>query len=503
MQKSTSQKIAKLTLYSAVLVLVLYLVSTFFYRSLLHFSLLLLGFTFLFYFLVSKEKKVKSTFFSLVAFSLSTQYILLLLKPFIDTLSRIEVVPLFVYFVLYVLGATYFTFFKGINKKIHEAFKNVGESIRQNTYLHMAKSILFFSMVLIIISYLISIPVTLKINCDHGTSFSCVLSRVFHNHDLFYTYRELSEDNERLRRENYREKRKLQEANTNGVIIPNQVYTSTLYKEMNGLTLEAEYPVFNFGSVLSVHIQGLENESEDEALSNFVASQLVGNVSDIWLNQEDAVLFIAEGDFESYDGYVTVTKIEYERNILGDRSEYTIKSKEYVYQRYFGMYEGISMVDYYPESNTLVFITASGDGCGGQIKVYSLQTDSKNARLINTFGAGCVDGDRFGGMYNRKIIGATVDSNQEYQFPDTRILTSLYLLDPVSLEKTVLPFDYDDVGYASLRNNFYTPQNNTEKYLNKILFEVDTHKDSSDPSNKRTTMEYNPESNQLIPFSSL
>lgn len=172
---------------------------------------------------------------------------------------------------------------------------------------------------------------------------------------------------------------------------------------------------------------------------NFEVSQLVGDsTTDFWFFdpgvQQDKTLFLIESIFDRglsrFEGVIKVP-LDFHRGGGQPQIVYIAPSDSYHFSK---------ILDYFPESDTLLLDTGAGDGCGVVGVIWKLDATGKR-RDIKEYGGGCTlseDKVSYKGYFDRKLYFATVKYDETLPPPDKYADDSYFSLDPFNLQKIPL-----------------------------------------------------------------
>lgn len=245
--------------------------------------------------------------------------------------------------------------------------------------------------------------------------------------------------------------------------------------------------------------QGEPQASKDPFLSA-LGSYISNRTVDFWIDTKNNEFFIVDAHPESADHSNTLMRLQFERNQDG---QYFAKSKTIVfYQPVASVYEISRIIDKPANGSSLLLSNSSGDGCGGAGQVWSVDIETHERTDILSHAVGCADGPSYGGLYkDGRLIVAERKPMAEYNLLalSQTVYTSLYLLNPATMEKEVLTTDSNLFDGHTLFENSrsYYQDVPLAMFEGKIVFV----KPITDNQNIREAFTvYNPETKQIEPL---
>lgn len=196
----------------------------------------------------------------------------------------------------------------------------------------------------------------------------------------------------------------------------------------------------------------LANERFLQILGNYINSRTYS----FWIDTNAYEFYLLEGSVESFDQSAAIFQLTFEQN----GNDFTLVSKKMVYfVPKLGQMEVISLIDVRADKKAIIIATGVGDGCGAQGTISVVNTQTQARTDVLSYGGGCAPGPGFGGVYQdgRLIV---VDRQPTSTSSDPlwiqSEITSLYLLDPFTLQKEVLTTSGIQFADTALLNNATT-----------------------------------------------
>lgn len=179
-------------------------------------------------------------------------------------------------------------------------------------------------------------------------------------------------------------------------------------------------------------------DKTQQLFASRIGALISDRTTDFWIDFESKKLFIVDSRPESADTSETILEITFSKD-----AQANISNKRII--AFFpiqNVWERTEIVNYYPDKSLLLMKTHYGDGCGGGGRIWTLATESTSQSTALEYGMGCQEGPLFGGFTAEgDIIAAKRDESASYSFPETPMLTSLFLINPFTGQQKMLVTD--------------------------------------------------------------
>lgn len=169
-----------------------------------------------------------------------------------------------------------------------------------------------------------------------------------------------------------------------------------------------------------------ENREDDRFIIDikFVESE---SVADFWYDSPKGVIFIVEvrEGLEQIFKYSLNIGMQYRIQVLKTSS--------------LSMYSGVDRIlDYFPETNSILMESGGGDGCGGGGTIWTLK--GMQEQIIQKFGIGCWEfGEpRFAGYDGKFLYFAIFDQPQSGSYTEEGLLTEVFKVNPRTKDKIIV-----------------------------------------------------------------
>jgi hypothetical protein len=206
-------------------------------------------------------------------------------------------------------------------------------------------------------------------------------------------------------------------------LIPGKTKIINSTKYVISKTENAQLPYLNFYKE--------ENNIRTQLWEYFppITSDL-GSIQDFWYSETDKAFIVDEMLGGDLNGYYRISKYS-----PMDKSLSNIKLDTFYFKR-ASLYEAQKLLDYFPATNSLLVMSAWGDGCGGGGKIWMVN-NNQTITEISKFGSGCVDYNlpRYMDYGNGDLY---FTNEEESDLQNFKIL-SVFSLNPITrVKKTLL-----------------------------------------------------------------
>lgn len=224
-----------------------------------------------------------------------------------------------------------------------------------------------------------------------------------------------------------------------------------------------------------------------------LGDQISNRTQDFWFDKESHEFFMVEYVPLSHDRTKSIIGMKLSANEFGDFAD--VSNKRFLLTEPILIYEGTNILNYFPETHTLLLASTWGDGCGGGGRIEALNTQTRSLRLITKLGFGCGEGPSFGGLTSDNKLILTERTKDDNLWEDDQ-MAGIYLLDPFTMRRTDVLADTELLKPYLMANNFFSYQPTLMKAAaGKIILQVKRSR-----SGKAEYVQIDPVTKQITPF---